>query len=48
MENNKILDKLGITPNEMQKATFDAILHTDKDVVVLDRKSIRLNSSHVI
>lgn len=35
MENNKILDKLGITPNEMQKATFDAILHTDKDVVVL-------------
>lgn len=35
MEDNKILDKLGITPNEMQKATFDAILHTDKDVVVL-------------
>ena len=39
MENNKILDKLGITPNEMQKATFDAILHTDKDVVVRSTES---------
>ena len=33
--NNDILSKLGITLNVMQEATADAILHTNKDVVVL-------------
>ena len=33
--NNDILSKLGITLNAMQEATADAILHTNKDVVVL-------------
>lgn len=35
MGSNVILDKLGITPNAMQEATFKAILHTDKDILVL-------------
>ncbi len=32
---NEILDKLGMEPNAMQEATFHAILHGNKDVVVL-------------
>ena len=35
MGSNVILNKLGITPNAMQEATFKAILHTDKDILVL-------------
>ena len=36
MDINKILEKLGISAlNPMQEATEDAILHTDKDVVIL-------------
>lgn len=30
-----IIDKLGITPNAMQQDAFNAILHSNKDVVVL-------------
>ena len=30
-----ILDKLGITPNDMQQDTMRAVLRSDKDVVVL-------------
>ena len=32
---NDILTKLGITLNVMQEATAGAILHTNKDVVVM-------------
>ena len=35
MNNNKVIDKLGLQLNEMQKATEEAILHTGKDVVVM-------------
>lgn len=36
MDINKILEKLGISAlNPMQEATEDAVLHTDKDVVIL-------------
>ncbi len=35
MVESNILKKLGITLNEMQKATADAVLHTNKDVVVM-------------
>ena len=32
---DRILDKLGIQLNNMQQDTLDAVLHSDKDVVVL-------------
>lgn len=32
---DKIIDKLGITLNDMQNDTVHAILHSNKDVVVL-------------
>ena len=32
---NIMLEKLGITLNSMQEATADAVLHTDRDVVVI-------------
>ena len=35
MNNNNVIDKLGLQLNEMQKATEEAILHTGKDVVVM-------------
>lgn len=35
MENKMILEKLGITPNAMQEATFNAVLYTSKDILVL-------------
>lgn len=35
METNKILEKLNIELNPMQEATANAILHTNKDIVIL-------------
>lgn len=35
MNTNEIINKLGITANEMQKAAFDAILGSQRDVVIL-------------
>ena len=35
MNNNNVIDKLGLQLNEMQKATEEAVLYTGKDVVVM-------------
>lgn len=35
MKLNEVIEKLDITLNEMQEATYKAILHSNKDVIVL-------------
>ena len=35
MKLNEVIEKLDITLNEMQEATSKAILHSNKDVIVL-------------